>query len=308
MSFVKKHIKRVWNITKKVVKSKVFKYVAIAAAIFFTAGIAAGGFAAFAGVSTVGGFFGAVGATMATGGAAIAGALGMTGLSTTLAGYGGAAASAAGMAGALPSIGGIAAGGLSLTASGSVAAPLLAGGGTAGWSAVAAAGTAATTGTSAATGQIVATGISGAMTAMASGKNKQKYPNGYVAGGTARGGGDSPPPAHTFDFGETPEAAGGMAAPQAGLVGAPDTPVSAQQFANAAPISGDAPAAAPLYAQNTIDRIRSRIQAPTTDPAAGYAAGYGAPEDGQQQQPFAFNPGPFQSKATQIGGLIGGRV
>mgnify|MGYP001814162153 CR=1 FL=1 len=57
MSFVKKAVKKVFKFVKKVVKSKIFKWVAIAALTFFTAGVAAGGFAAFTGVSSVGSFF-----------------------------------------------------------------------------------------------------------------------------------------------------------------------------------------------------------------------------------------------------------
>lgn len=124
MSFVKKALKKVWNVTKKIVKSKVFKYVAIAAAVFFTAGVAAGGFAAFgaaAGNAGIGGFFTAVGQTMATGAAAMAGAVGMTGASSTMAGFGGQAAAAAHLAGA-PALMGAAASGATTFAA--AAAPL----------------------------------------------------------------------------------------------------------------------------------------------------------------------------------------
>jgi hypothetical protein len=78
MSFIGKAVKKIFKVAKKIVKSKWFKIALIAAACVFTAGIAAGGFAAFSGVSTIGGFFGAVGTTMSTGMSAIAGALGMT--------------------------------------------------------------------------------------------------------------------------------------------------------------------------------------------------------------------------------------
>jgi hypothetical protein len=90
MSFVKKAVKKVfkvvkkikkkaWSFTKRVVKSDWFKIAAIIALSVFTAGIAAGGFAAFSGVSTVGGFFSAVGTTMSTGFTAITGAIAKAG-------------------------------------------------------------------------------------------------------------------------------------------------------------------------------------------------------------------------------------
>ena len=88
MSFIGKAVKKVFKVAKKVVKSKWFKYALIAAAVVFTAGVAAGGFAAFAGVSTVGGFMGAVGTTMATGWTAIAGGV------ASMFGAGGGAAAA----------------------------------------------------------------------------------------------------------------------------------------------------------------------------------------------------------------------
>ena len=56
MSFVKKGLKKVWGFVKKH-----WLKIVIVAAIVFTAGVASVGFAAFSGVSTVGGFFGAVG-------------------------------------------------------------------------------------------------------------------------------------------------------------------------------------------------------------------------------------------------------
>jgi hypothetical protein len=97
MSFIKKAVKKVFSAVKKVVKSKIFKWVAIAAIIFFTAGVAAGGFAAFAGVNSVGTFFVAVGQTMATGAASMAAAVGLQGTSASLAAHGGAAAIQAGL-------------------------------------------------------------------------------------------------------------------------------------------------------------------------------------------------------------------
>jgi hypothetical protein len=97
MSFVKKAVKKVFKAIKKVVKSDLFKWVAIAALTFFTAGVAAGGFAAFTGVSTLPQFFVAVGQTMATGAASITASLGFKGASASLAQHGGAAAIQAGL-------------------------------------------------------------------------------------------------------------------------------------------------------------------------------------------------------------------
>ena len=97
MSFVKTAVKKVFSFVKKVVKSKVFKWVAIAALTFFTAGVAAGGFAAFTGVTGVGTFFTAVGQTIATGAASMASTLGFQGVSGSLASHGGAAAIQAGL-------------------------------------------------------------------------------------------------------------------------------------------------------------------------------------------------------------------
>lgn len=87
MSFVKKAVKKVFkfhkrlfkktkSFVKRAVKSKWFKIVAIIALSVFTAGLAAGGFAAFGAASAaagggIGGFFSAVGSTMATGWTAI---------------------------------------------------------------------------------------------------------------------------------------------------------------------------------------------------------------------------------------------
>jgi len=98
MSFLKKAVKKVFGFVKKVVSSKAFKWVAIAAAAFFTAGVAAGGFAAFTGVSSdIGRFFTAVGQTIATGAASVASGLGFKGASASLASHGGAAAIQAGL-------------------------------------------------------------------------------------------------------------------------------------------------------------------------------------------------------------------
>lgn len=100
MSFVKKAVKKVFKFAKRLVKNKIFQVVAIIALSVFTAGVAAGGFAAFSGVNSIGAFFTAVGQTMATGAASITGALGFKGASAALAAKGGAAATAAGLAGA----------------------------------------------------------------------------------------------------------------------------------------------------------------------------------------------------------------
>ena len=97
MSFVKTAVKKVFTFIKKVVKSKVFKWVAIAALTFFTAGVAAGGFAAFTGVTGVGSFFTAVGQTIATGAASIASTLGFKATAGKIAAHGGAAAIQAGL-------------------------------------------------------------------------------------------------------------------------------------------------------------------------------------------------------------------
>ena len=86
MSFVKKAVKKVFKFAKKVVKktgsflkrawnNKWVRMAIIIAASVFTAGLASGGFAAFSGVNSIGGFFGAVGQTMATGWTAITGAV-----------------------------------------------------------------------------------------------------------------------------------------------------------------------------------------------------------------------------------------
>ncbi len=89
MSFVKKAVKKVFKVVKKVVKKTIsftkrvikspwFKIAAVIALSLFTAGIAAGGFAAFgssmaAAGGGVGGFFTAVGSTIAQGFTAITG-------------------------------------------------------------------------------------------------------------------------------------------------------------------------------------------------------------------------------------------
>ena len=91
MSFVAKGVKKVFKkvakVAKKVVKSKWFKIAVIVGLSIFTAGVASGlGFGAFAGVSSVGGFFGAVGTTMSAGWTSIVGGLSaMSGTTATAA-------------------------------------------------------------------------------------------------------------------------------------------------------------------------------------------------------------------------------
>lgn len=216
MSFVKKAIKKVVKTVKKIVRSKVFKWIVIAAAVFFTAGVAAGGFAAFSGVSTVGGFFTAVGQTIATGASAIAGGLGFQGASTSLASYGGAAADAAGLSAA------------SILTPVTVNATTIAGGAT-GMTAAQASAMGLTQATTQAAGsgffasakaimgkkvlgdtslgQLAAAGITTSMTEAIKNKGSGKeFPNGYVAGGLMRGGSAEAPEAISYEFGGPPSA------------------------------------------------------------------------------------------------------
>jgi hypothetical protein len=78
MSSIKRGVKKVFRGVKKVVK-KIGKPALIIGASFLTAGLVAGGFAAFSGVSTIGGFFGAVGNTIGVGFQATMGSLGLSG-------------------------------------------------------------------------------------------------------------------------------------------------------------------------------------------------------------------------------------
>lgn len=228
MSFVKKAVKKVIKTVKKIVKSKIFKIVAIAALVFFTAGIAAGGFAAFSGVTSVGGFFTAVGQTIATGAASIAGGLGFKGASASLAQYGGAAAEAAGLTAGtgLANAAGVtlagapgAAGSVTTTAAGEVVAAT--GAGVQG-------GAAALTGKAAGSGflssvkgimgkkvlgdltigEMAAKGTMAAVTNALSKKDRAEEPNAFVAGGLARGGGSEAPDAIDYDFGPSTPAPG----------------------------------------------------------------------------------------------------
>ena len=103
MSGIAKGVKKVFKAVKKVVK-KIWKPLLIATAVAFTGGLAAGGFAAFQGVSSVGGFLGAVGSTTMAGVGAIGGTLGLgTNVGTFTGGASGvfgATATSAGYAGA----------------------------------------------------------------------------------------------------------------------------------------------------------------------------------------------------------------
>jgi hypothetical protein len=227
---VKRAIKKTIKTTKKIVRSKIFKYIVIAAVIFFTAGVAAGGFAAFSGVSTMGGFFTAVGQTIATGASAIAGGLGFQGASGTLASYGGAAAEAAGLTAGT----GIAnAAGVTLAGAAGPGASVTT---TAAGTVVSSTGAAVGSGAGAAgsgfmasvknvmgkkvlgdvsIGQLAANGITTGVTEMLKAKaGKQDAPNGFVAGGLARGGSDEAPGALGYEF-------GGSGAPEAPQPGEP---------------------------------------------------------------------------------------
>lgn len=221
MSFVKKAVKKVFKFVKRLVKNKVFQIVAIIALSVFTAGVAAGGFAAFSGVSSIGGFFTAVGQTMATGMASITSALGMQGTSAAFAAKGGAAAIKAGLVTTAQTAGSIA------TSAAAASAKAAAAGNTAaaaaqGATAKAAAGmahtlpAAGTTAAKAAAAGVAKTGVSSTFGKVAGQKvlgevtigqmatsaalggiknmmdqdaRKREFPNGYVAGGTARKGG-----------------------------------------------------------------------------------------------------------------------
>lgn len=278
MSFVKKAIKKVVKTVKKVVKSDIFKYVAIGAAIFFTAGVAAGGFAAFSGVSSIGGFFTAVGQTIATGASAIAGGLGMSGTSNWLAGYGGQAAASAGLAGAPALTAGVTAAQAvtpyAMTAS-KVAAGETIATGLAGAGNVAAAVTptatqfAAMGGTQAGAGflskvgavmnkkvlgdltlgKVAASMVTTGVTEALKGKDKEKeFANGFVGGGLARGGGERDPGAPRVSAGgsakPTTPAPGESTTARMAQGGTAAPPSMAQQEAGLTPAAPAAPAVA----------------------------------------------------------------
>jgi len=76
MSSIKRGVKKVFRGAKKVVK-KIAKPALIAAAIYFTAGLATGGFASMQAGSGIGGFFKSVGTTLSNGVSAVNGALGI---------------------------------------------------------------------------------------------------------------------------------------------------------------------------------------------------------------------------------------
>lgn len=352
MSFIKKHFKRVWKITKKIVKSKIFKYIVIAAAIFFTAGIAAGGFAAFgttmaAAGGGIPGFFSAVGATMATGASSLASMVGMKGLSASLAAHGGGMATAAGLAGApvsaaasgafLSAGGGFAStygvGASTAAATGAASGAAAAGigvtgtgigvgaAGAAGAGSLAAAGAAGTgagfAGTigkflakpilgNVTTGQLLANGVTAGFTAVLQSKaNKEDLPNGYVAGGLARGGPSEAPPAISYEFGQP-------TTPESTMAGQAQQPSVASTLANQqAPTQGAADAGQLstsqfMGARQGIDaisaRLASRDQAPTTpDPYASSQGGL-VMDSPEQEAPQGTGGayGPFYDQATNI--------
>lgn len=327
MSFVKKAVKKVFKVVKKIVKSKIFKIVAIAALIFFTAGVAAGGFAAFAGVNTVGGFMVAAGQTIATGAAAITGGLGMAGTSGALAAHGGAAATAAGLAGAplgtalvgtVANTAGVLAAGEGLTAA-SLSTSSLAGlggstvtGGVAlGTSAAQAAATASGGGgfLSAAAnifskpilgdvtfGQLATSAITtGLGTILKSEMDQRDNPNTFVAGGLARGSGDDRVPGLSgYDFGE-PE-------------GATETAIDAPVDTLAGQLARAPEEEAPAQPQAG-DGIRARLEqrgllGQPQEEQVAQANPLAPPAPGQQQaQQGLVSPDgsqPFQQQATQI--------
>lgn len=276
MSFVKKAIKKVVKTVKKIVRSKVFKWIVIAAAVFFTAGVAAGGFAAFSGVSTVGGFFTAVGQTIATGASAIAGGLGFQGASTSLASYGGAAADAAGLSAA------------SILTPVTVNATTIAGGAT-GMTAAQASAMGLTQATTQAAGsgffasakavlgkkvlgdvsigQLAASGITTAMTEAIKNKGSGKeFPNGYVAGGLMRGGGPEAPGAISYEFGGPPSAG---AETQVAQQQAPqEEPTVAAQLAQ-----GEAEQTSPENRIQALIRERGPLYAPNGPAGPGFSGG-----------------------------------
>lgn len=234
MSFVKKAVKKVFKFVKKVVKSKIFKWVAIAAVVFFTAGVAAGGFASFAGVTGIPSFFVAVGQTIATGAASIASGLGFKGLSGSLASKGGAAAVKAG-----------------LTAVTTLGPP----------ASVAASGiTKAITAASKAVGSKSGLwkGIAAAATALLS---RQRPETTFVAGGLSRGGSAELGPQPFFVVGGSQ----GSAATQAGDETAQLGGTTAAQ-PPATPDDSSAPQASPLFARAPQQRSGGLLSLP--DPVA----------------------------------------
>ena len=326
MSFVKKAVKKVFKVVKKIVKSKIFKIVAVAALIFFTAGVAAGGFAAFAGVNTVGGFMVAAGQTIATGAAAITGGLGMAGTSGALAAHGGAAATAAGLAGAplgtalvgttANTLGVLAAGEGVTAASGLTTSSLAALGGPAATTGIT--GVAATTAATPAAGggflkaaqeifskpilgdvtfgQLATSAITtGLGTILKSEMDQRDNPNTFVAGGLARGSGDDRVPGLSgYDFGE-PE-------------GAAETAIDAPVDTLAGQLARAPEEEAPAQPQAG-DGIRARLEqrgllGQPQEEQVAQANPLAPPAPGQQQaQQGLVSPDgsqPFQQQATQI--------
>lgn len=327
MSFVKKAVKKVFKVVKKVVKSKIFKIVAIAALIFFTAGVAAGGFAAFAGVNTVGGFMVAAGQTMATGAAAITGGLGMAGTSGALAAHGGAAATAAGLAGA-PALGatlgtvasttGVLAADVGVTSLSGIAASATSGVGAVTGTAVAATPAFSLAATPAASGgflnaaanifskpilgdvtfgQLATSAVTtGLGTVLKSKMDEKDNPNGFVAGGLARGGGSDHKGLTGFEFGDP---SGGrpdntaIDAPVDTLAG--DLARAPEEEEQAVPQAGDGIrgrlAERGLLGAPQEEQVAQGPQAPVAPGAPQPQAGLTNPDG---------SPAAFQDQATQI--------
>lgn len=86
LKFLKKGVKKIFKGAKKLIK-KIPTGVWIAAATFFTAGLATAGWGAFTGVSSLGGFMGAVGRTTVIGAQGLMGSVGIgQGVSANMAG------------------------------------------------------------------------------------------------------------------------------------------------------------------------------------------------------------------------------
>jgi len=172
----------------------------------------------------MGGFFTAVGQTIATGASAIAGGLGFQGASTSLASYGGAAAEAAGLTASAQVLAPVAVNAVSVGSAAGQAATVQAAQAAAGAGAGAAgSGFMASVKNvlgkkvlgDVSIGQLAASGITTSMTEMLKAKaGKQDAPNGFVAGGLARGGSDEAPGALGYEF-------GGSGAPEAPQPGEP---------------------------------------------------------------------------------------
>lgn len=191
MSFVKKAVRKVFRGAKKFVK-KYGKYVAAAAGLFFTSGLAAGGFSAFQGVGDVGSFFGAVGKTMAVGAQAMGGSLGIgQGVSGSLSASTGVAEGTTLGTGALAQSFGASAGTAGAQAAGQAAAQTAAQSGGGGF--MGKVGNALQGMTSSPTGQyMLAQGIMGGIQSYMAGKKedeeRERYNKSTVWGGPRKGG------------------------------------------------------------------------------------------------------------------------